>query len=480
LDAKLLASQSDSSRSLVQFPAMVQDTSASPELYISYFQDSVRCGGWSLNEDIALDSDSTPAGCDYSNLRERTVIWAVDVPGIAPWHFVDRASQRTDATINRITSEPAKRHKLPLCDPSSTVVQVKIYQNSAGNLRPTDLVNFVGILTLEEEHYEVNESNEPSLLLPTLHVLFHKPLAKSIAPREYPMPNFTSSIRNALLNWLAEEALQGDLDAAEWVLLGCISSVQSRSPPMLPLSITISQFKNDTQDLVTPTLALALKEILSLSVYLPLSLERLNTQKFAPESVNEDLHGGFLQLPKGTVLLLSDKEVEEGQLSDKGMRNLAAIRDVAKQQTLRYEFPFSNFSFETDISIIMLTSGRTSAFCETYVTVPLNPTGASAQYKEKSTIKLPEPKMLSTFRDLISSARNGKTTISDDISKSIQADFVADRQRSGSISSDDLIRRMAIARVLALSYHKQEISDEIWSKAKALDERRMDRCNSES
>ncbi len=95
---------------------------------------------------------------------------------------------------------------------------------------------------------------------------------------------------------------------------------QSRNPPVLPLSITISQFKNDTQDMATPTLTYVLREILTLSAYLPLSLNRLNTHKFIPESVNEDLHAGFLQLPKGTVLILSDHEVEDGHLSDKGLR----------------------------------------------------------------------------------------------------------------------------------------------------------------
>ncbi len=72
---------------------------------------------------------------------------------------------------------------------------------------------------------EMNESDESNFLFPTLHVLFYQPLPKSVVPRNYPMPNFKPSTRNALLRWLADEALQGDSDAAEWILLGCISSM---------------------------------------------------------------------------------------------------------------------------------------------------------------------------------------------------------------------------------------------------------------
>ncbi|KLO11990.1 hypothetical protein SCHPADRAFT_830184 [Schizopora paradoxa] len=475
LSTELIASQANPSRRLVQFPAMVQDTSPSPELYLSRVQGGVRCGGWGLDEGIHSEMDSSTAGSDYSNLRERTVLWAVDIPGIAPWHFVADTPQNTETQNEASGSgEPLMSHKSPFRDASSLVVQVKVYQNSAEHLKPTDLVTFVGLLTSEEKHGGMHdsESSPHEILFPTLHVLFHTHLPKFIVPRNYPLPDFSLSTRDSLINWLADEALQGDRDAAEWILLGCISSVQSRSPPVMPLSITISQFEKDARESVTPLLAHALKQILPLSTFLSLSLERLNSQKFIPESVDEDLHAGFLQLPKGSVLLLSDNEVEEGQLSDKGMRNLVAIQELAKQQTLRYEFPFSNFSFETEVIVIMLTGSRKSAFCETDIIVPLKPTGNSSLYGDHPSLKLPEQPVLNAFRDLICSSRYGKTTVSD----KIQADFVAERRQSKSMTSDDLIRRMSVARLLALSHHKQEISDEIWSAAKALDERRMHRC----
>ena len=54
---------------------------------------------------------------------------------------------------------------------------------------------------------------------------------------------------------------------------------------------------------------------------LNLSLESLNKSRYSPESKDEDLHAGVLQLPQGTVLLVSEGGVREGQLIDRGMSN---------------------------------------------------------------------------------------------------------------------------------------------------------------
>lgn len=51
---------------------------------------------------------------------------------------------------------------------------------------------------------------------------------------------------------------------------------------------------------------------------LPLSLDLLNRDPFAPESKEEDLHAGVLQLPQGTVLLVTEGGVSEGKLVERG------------------------------------------------------------------------------------------------------------------------------------------------------------------
>jgi Mini-chromosome maintenance replisome factor len=96
-------------------------------------------------------------------------------------------------------------------------------------------------------------------------------------------------------------------------------------------------------------------------VTLPLSLDLLNTVPFAPESVNEDLHSGYLQLAHGTTMLMTEGGIQEGKLVERGVLNVRAIQEVISAQTLAYKFPFSEFSFPTDISFVVLAQGTKSA-----------------------------------------------------------------------------------------------------------------------
>lgn len=41
----------------------------------------------------------------------------------------------------------------------------------------------------------------------------------------YPFPASNDSVHDDLVDWIAEEGLGGDRDAAEWVLLACIARV---------------------------------------------------------------------------------------------------------------------------------------------------------------------------------------------------------------------------------------------------------------
>lgn len=74
-----------------------------------------------------------------------------------------------------------------------------------------------------------------------------------------------------------------------------------------------------------PTLSHILTHITPLSKTLPLSLELLNKLPFAPESKDEDLHSGALQLPKGSVVLVTEGGVREGKLIERGMSESSLV-----------------------------------------------------------------------------------------------------------------------------------------------------------
>ena len=104
---------------------------------------------------------------------------------------------------------------------------------------------------------------------------------------------------------------------------------ESRIPPLLPLSLTVSGFplhpsvpksspSAESKPTPNPTLSHALNIILSSTTTLPISLSLLNGKSFFPISKEEDLYAGRLQLPAGTAVVITDNAMTEGRVSETG------------------------------------------------------------------------------------------------------------------------------------------------------------------
>jgi hypothetical protein len=83
---------------------MVQDTSSSPEMYLSKLRDG-KCGGWGLSD----SSQGDETEFDYNDLRDCIVLWAVSVPGETVWY---QSASNGDLTDQR---EPLREDFL-YCD----------------------------------------------------------------------------------------------------------------------------------------------------------------------------------------------------------------------------------------------------------------------------------------------------------------------------------------------------------------------------
>jgi len=69
------------------------------------------------------------------------------------------------------------------------------------------------------------------MMVSTLHVLSIPETPSLIISRTFPAsftPD-TRTVRKKLIDWIAQEALAGDSDAAEWVLLSAISKTYGKS-----------------------------------------------------------------------------------------------------------------------------------------------------------------------------------------------------------------------------------------------------------
>jgi len=160
-----------------------------------------------------------------------------------------------------------------------------------------------------------------------------------------------------------------------------------RSPPILPLSLTIANVPlpsaSESENLPEPSIKLALGVILPSVIHIPLSISFLNESCMSPVSKEEDLHSGILQLPAGTAVVVSDAYVSEGTLTQRRMRyfwrnvrssyqvtfaggleNVNALKQCASSQTLAYKFPYNDYTFKTSLNFVMLAQGKGSPFLE--------------------------------------------------------------------------------------------------------------------
>ena len=75
-------SNSYRSGSLIRFKGMIQDTSCSPEVYMSSFSETLP-GGWGI-ENIS-HTEHAELKLDHTKLGERDVVWAISIPGETQW-----------------------------------------------------------------------------------------------------------------------------------------------------------------------------------------------------------------------------------------------------------------------------------------------------------------------------------------------------------------------------------------------------------
>ncbi|KAL8292985.1 hypothetical protein RQP46_000679 [Phenoliferia psychrophenolica] len=440
------------SGTLVRFRAMVQDTGVGSEVYKAVGSDgSVLMFGME-------EMDESAAGVeDYSNLQERQVLYLVSVPGETDW-VVETLDEATSSVINLSVSDAAAKAsppnllaaKIPVPSKPHFGCIAKVYGEAGEKLKIGDVRDFFGVIseTSITSPFDdlVNDEAPPVATTATaLHVVFDVPAAQ-------PSPAFSSSsdfeaTRKALINYLAE-AVGGDVDAAEWVLLALLGRIHTRHLSGLTLGSLSVNLALPTNLTATP-LSSILASILAKTTSLDLSIPFLNSPstKMAPRSRNENLESGALQLSAGTTVLVDTRGIGEGKLEDAGVRNLQHLTTTIATQKLAYEFPYSSFELDTDLGFVILSEGK--------ALIPL-----------------------SAFRSFLATQKDAEfLPLPADMSEVIQGDYVKRRAASvggEAMTQEDLLFRMGASRLLALSHGKSALDEEVWLAMAELDERRKE------
>ncbi|KAK3572854.1 hypothetical protein QTP86_008251 [Hemibagrus guttatus] len=382
---------------------------------------------------------------------------------------------------------------------------VKVY-SEWDSFRLNDMLEIFGILSVDPALSLVAEDKEassfldptesmesveeqrahspPTSLVPRLHMLYAEPLQhnnpllpSSVSEDKGAFLNSVtsemSSVRAELLTYLTH-VLLGDSLAAEYLILHLISSVYARRDvlPLGKFALNVSGCPHTSP--FTEQLYQIIQQLVPSSYRLCMSLHNMNTQRMVPRKdyTANRLVSGALQLGKNTSLVLDETHLEQGQLDTTGVQNITALGNLISWQKVDYDFNYHQMEFPCNINVLIMSEGRS------LLPVHLNPTVSPPNLEEylKAVQHAQLPSQLNKYRVYLTVARLMDYSISDQITKAVEEDFVEMRKDDPqSISAEDLHRMLVVARLLSLSYGQTTLSREGWMKAKQLEVLRTSR-----
>ncbi|VDI18023.1 Hypothetical predicted protein [Mytilus galloprovincialis] len=375
------------------------------------------------------------------------------------------------------------------------------------------MVEFIGILSVDPALAQFNPENQPEefgvegyqppveeinahapppSLVPRLHAVLcnklthNNPLLPQIPDTDEYKTKFQQleqeidTLRGRIME-LLEHALLGDSLAAEFFLLHLLSSVYGRADvmPLGKFSLNLSHCP------VTPKygqlLQVFMAGLLSQSHLLPLSIENMNTLRLCPEKdyTANRLKSGVLQLPERTSLVIDETVLQPGQLEAGGVKNMTALGNLISWQKVEYDFSYHRQDFMANVAVMILSEAKSilPSDCLLPLEAKIMPEDWIAHFSMLESGMTAE--LLTKIRTYITLAKQINYSLTDELQKIIQDDFVDMRKvDSKSMTVDDFHSLLCTVRLLSLSYLKSTPTQTLWRRAKNMDSERKRRISS--
>ncbi|XP_051476078.1 mini-chromosome maintenance complex-binding protein isoform X1 [Apus apus] len=392
----------------------------------------------------------------------------------------------------------------PLPGEKGPACLVKVYE-SWDSFKVNDVLEVYGILSVDPVLSIVNSEERdsstldpmesmdtaeeqrvhspPASLVPRIHVILAQklqhinPLLPACLNEEESktfVSNFMSElspVRAELLGFLTH-ALLGDSLAAEYLILHLISTVYARRD-VLPLGkFTVNLSGCPRNSIFTEHVYRIIQQLVPASHRLPMTIENMNHSRFIPHKdyAANRLVSGVLQLASNTSLVVDETQLEQGQLDPTGVHNVTALGNLITWQKVDYDFSYHQMEFPCNINVLITSEGRSflPSDCQVHLQPQIIPPNMEEYMNSLLTAVLPS--VLNKFRIYLSLLRLLDYSISDEVTKAVEEDFVEMRKNDPeSITADDLHRTLLVARFLSLSVGQTTLSRERWLRAKQLE-----------
>jgi len=364
---------------------------------------------------------------------------------------------------------------------------VMVYEDQE-TLKINDVIEVYGIVERLPQPEDVEmESDDaarfpPSSLVPRLHaVSFTKctscnPLCSKAGVKQAVLSE-AEVIRCELLSIL-KQCLYNDPLAAEYLLLHITSHIYGRQDVMAIGKFTLNITGCKRDPLFHSCLTSWISALSEKCFALPLTLTNLNNVPMLPakDYKANRLVSGALQLSHGTQLILDETCLEPGQLKAPGIENLKSLGNLISWQKLSYDFgPSYDIQFECDTRVLTLSEAK--SLLPSDILLPLKP---MLDHPDFTMIKqlIGSNEMLNKFRMYLTLIKGIEYSVSEEVQKLIEDDFVKERKANPSkVTGETLHRLLVTARLNSLTHGHNTLTPAIWTATKALETDRIGRLS---
>jgi len=277
------------------------------------------------------------------------------------------------------------------------------------------------------------------------------------------------TVRNLLISYITSR-LGGDELASEYLLSTIVSYVAERANSTVVGKNALNLIL--PPELPSKRVADLVESLCARSAVIAVNIERLNSDVFVPtkDYSKNRLCTSCLQLPAGTVVVLDETELCSGQLNQRGLRNVAALRDLVSRQQVSYDFQYYQMDVVVDLPVIILSRSKSLVPCDVVVRcVPQNaaddvvdPSGEAMQKIRMAVALLADSSWEFSFPEPVIGE--------------IEQTFVKQRKESPSTATQEsLSNLLSFARAYARTFGETQLSGDRWRSILELEMQRASR-----
>jgi hypothetical protein len=383
---------------------------------------------------------------------------------------------------------------------ASTACIVKLYDADAEILRLCESIEVIGVLCVNADIASLPDAgtgtmvddwrdarNPSTALVPRLHALavrslpFYSPCLPytvnflseerlaSAFQRQFSVPGSMLAARTAAAEQLAK-CLGGDSLAAEYFLMLLVarSFAKHGEKSLGTWSLNLAAWP---ESLDPSALREASGDLVPRAVQLDLTSDTLNTKPWRPRKdfVANRLVAAQLQLAAGTLLMLDETKMAEGQLTAEGVKALLSIQMLVTENKLACDFTSYDVKIPLELSCVLL-SNRKSIVKDIDVLVPMRATAPAT-----SSPLAPDALAAARWMLALITRSPRPLRIPDEVAHVFGEDFASARQEF-KVKPELSHTWMALARARCLTFGEEELSIQRWKEVMELEKTRLSRC----